>query len=362
MKILIAGFAKIKYMPYINFYLDNIDNDKNEIHVLYWNRDLKQEDIQNYDKIRLIEFKKRQDDDVNKIFKIFNFIKYKAFLEKTIDSEKYDFIIILHTFPGILMLNKLKKYANKYIFDYRDSTYEKKYFFKKIINKIIKYSKFTFVSSDGFRKFFQKKYEPKIFTTHNILIESLIDRNKYKTKIKKEKIRIAYWGIIRNENINKEIINKISHDNRFELHYYGREQQIALNLKEYAKKLNSNNVFFHGEYSPNDRYEFAKNSDIIHNIFCDDNMNLAMSNKYYDGIIFYLPQLCMSGSFMAKQVEKNKIGLSVNPYDNCFTDKIFNYYQNVISNNFYSFCDIELQKILDEYNKNVDIIKDVFNL
>ena len=44
MKILIIGFGKIKFMPYMNFYLDNIDKNANEVHLLYWNRDLREED------------------------------------------------------------------------------------------------------------------------------------------------------------------------------------------------------------------------------------------------------------------------------------------------------------------------------
>ena len=49
MKILLAGFAKIKYMPYVNFYLDNIDREKHEVHLVYWNRDLAEEDLSKYE-------------------------------------------------------------------------------------------------------------------------------------------------------------------------------------------------------------------------------------------------------------------------------------------------------------------------
>ena len=40
MKVLIMGFGKIKFMPYLNIYLENIDREKNDVHLLYWNRDL----------------------------------------------------------------------------------------------------------------------------------------------------------------------------------------------------------------------------------------------------------------------------------------------------------------------------------
>ncbi len=43
------------------------------------------------------------------------------------------------------------------------------------------------------------------------------------------------------------LLKKIGQDNKFELHYYGREQQIALNLKEYVKQSGIEKcVFFTG--------------------------------------------------------------------------------------------------------------------
>ena len=56
MKILIMGFSKIKYMPYINFYLGNIDVAANDVHLLYWNRDLMPEDTTVLKGVTLHEF------------------------------------------------------------------------------------------------------------------------------------------------------------------------------------------------------------------------------------------------------------------------------------------------------------------
>ena len=69
MKILLMGFAKIKYMPYMNFYLDNISKE-NDIHLVYWNRDCKKEDLSAYENLTLYEFSQKQNDDVSQIFKI----------------------------------------------------------------------------------------------------------------------------------------------------------------------------------------------------------------------------------------------------------------------------------------------------
>lgn len=359
MKILLLGFSKIKYMPYANFYLDNLDKAKHNIHLLYWNRDLKEEDTDQYQNYTLHEFKCYQEDQVSKVSKLKNFCKYRSYVLKLIKKEKFDFIIVLHTLPGVLIAKKLRKhYAGRYIFDYRDSTYEKFAPYKKIIANLVNYSYTTFVSSDGFRKFLPQS--EKLYISHNILTDSLKHREEKAEKdVGSDKIRIAFWGFIRHEALNREIIKKIAKDKRFELHYYGREQTTALNLKKYAQEIGAENVFFHGEYKPEDRYDFVKNTDIIHNVYYDDNMMLAMGNKYYDGIIFYLPQICMNGSFMGESVEKNGIGWQVNPYDEDFLEKIYVNYQNLHKDIFYNRCDGRLNEVIKEYHDGVAIIKEI---
>ncbi|NLW71089.1 MAG: hypothetical protein GX061_08430 [Eubacteriaceae bacterium] len=146
-----------------------------------------------------------------------------------------------------------------------------------------------------------------------------------------------------------EIIRKISADERFELHYYGREQQIAFNLKSYVKNNRVKNVFFHGEYRNEERYKFARKTDIIHNIYHDKNTMLAMGNKYYDGLLFYLPQLCMEGSYMGESCQKHDVGISLNPYKEGFTDRIYEYYKGIDTALFKSKCDEALSGVMEEY-------------
>lgn len=359
MKILIIGFAKVKYMPYINFYLENFLSEKNEVHVLYWNRDVQQEDLSQFKNVTFHEFKYYQDDDVSKTSKIKNFAKFRAFAKDVIKKGNYDFLCVMQTLTAVVIADILtKKFKNRYIFDYRDSTYEGFAPFKKIVAKIVKNSKVTFVSSDSFRKFLPSEESEKIITSHNILTESLNhreDRALYGTS--SEKIRVSFWGFIRHEEVNLQLIKQISKDNRFELHYYGREQQIALNLKKYVENNNISNVFFHGEYKPEDRYEFVKNTDLIHNIYYDSNMLLAMGNKYYDGIIFKLPQLCIDGSFMGQLCEETGTGLVCDIYAEDFTQRVFDYYKNLNATDFEDSCDKELRRVLKEYESGSELIK-----
>ena len=238
MKILIMGFTKPKYMPYMNFYLDNISRKGNDVHILYWNRDLKTEDLSTLSPYKLHEFRKYQEDEVPIYTKIGSFLKYRKFASRIIRKEGFDFIIVLHTLPGILVADSLKKYSGKFILDYRDSTYERFAPFKKIVGNLVKWSKTTFVSSDGFRNYLPESESGKIFTSHNILIDSLNHQHdKEQFGIISEKIRIAFWGFIRHKDVNIKLINHLANDSRFELHYYGREQQIAIELMAHVKVI-----------------------------------------------------------------------------------------------------------------------------
>ena len=217
--------------------------------------------------------------------------------------------------------------------------------FRKALGHLIKHSSITITSSDAFRKYFPKEYQDKVYTTHNILEDSLSHRDY--ERIPSSKLRISFWGQIRHEDINKAIIKDLANDNRFELHYYGREQNIAKALKEYVIQLNAKNV----------RYEFAKVTDVIHNIYYDNNTMLAMGNKYYDGLIFRIPQICMPGSYMGELSENNHVGKSISPYDSTFADQLYTYIKSINQEDFIYSANNALKKVLNDYELSVIAIK-----
>ncbi len=360
MKILIIGFAKIKYMPYLNLYLETIDREKNDVHVIYWSRD-NGDDRGLPSNVKGYDFGIRMNDEIPKYSKITKFLKFRRYTNRIIKKEKFDFIICLTTIPAIIIKQTLVgKYRNRYILDYRDSTYEKISVYKKLIGELVKCSKATVVSSDAYRRYLPGEESEKIFTAHNFLTDSINhSEDREACSVKSDVIRIAFWGFIRHEETNMEIIKRIASDKRFQLHYYGREQQIAQTLKNYVKNKKINNVFFHGEYKPEDRYEFMKNTDVIHNIYDNSNMRYAMSNKYYDGIIFKIPQVCMQGSYMGEIAEKSGVGIALDPLQKDFTDKIYDYLIALKKSEFKNNCGEELNRVIEENNKVYTEIKKI---
>lgn len=359
MRILIMGFTKLKYMPYLKFYTDVIDRTKNDIDVLVWNRDGK-EDISAEEGIKLIEFNRIQQDEVAKVKKITSFFTYRRFAKKLLKTENYDFIIVLHTLPAVLIKDVLtSEYKGKYILDYRDYTFEKIPIYKQWIAQLVNCSVATFVSSNAFRKYLPSV--DKIYASHNILLDSLNHRD-VKQSWNARCVRIRYWGLIRYADTQIELIRRIGNDPRFEMHFHGREQGECKRIVEYCQENAVSNVYFHGEYIPEERYQFAAETDLIQNVQDFDSITEnAVSNKFYDGAVFYVPQICSDKSYMGKCLEKYSIGLSCNVYDDDIADKLYDYCTNIDVEEFKEKCDTFMKEILKEYESGIGFIKRTLN-
>lgn len=358
MKICVIGFTKLKYMPYMQFYLQNISVRSNEIHILYWNRDCKEENLNPFRDYTLHEFIQEQRDDVPKLKKLASFRRYRFFAKGLLKAEKFDFIIILHTLPGLLLFDEACGwYKYRYILDYRDYTYESNKIYRGAIDKLVRYSRNTYVSSDAFRKYLPKM--EKVITSHNIIPDSLKHRQYGQHTL--EPVRVCYWGLIRYEDTHIKLIRKICNDKRFEFHFYGREQSECECIRAYCEKNNVCNVFFHGEYLPDERYEFAKHTDLIQNVQDFDRITEnAVSNKFYDGALFYIPQICSDQSYMGKCAERYGIGLACNVDTENIAEVIYTYLKELDWKQFVKNCDAFVNQVMMEYETGVDKLHELF--
>ena len=358
MKILFAGMAKLKYMPYIRFYLNQIDCKEHEVHISYWDRDGK-EDCEIDENISLHCFRCDMNDGDSLKKKMPRFLKYRKHLIRVIKKTKPDLLIVHYQTTGVIIYDYLtRKYKGNFILDYRDVTYERISFFKKMVAKLVDSSYATFISSNGFRPFLPKS--EKIYISHNINKEELFNRaiNLPKKNVS-DKIRISFWGLIRHLAINKAIIEKIGNDDRFELHYYGRADGEMLTLLNNSVEKYSN-VWYHGEYLANQRVDFAKNTDILHNIYDngDKTAPIAMGNKFYDGLLFGVPQLCMRDSLMGTLCMQYQIGWACNPFDDDFADQLYNYYNALDRKVFQEASNKFLQDIMSDIRWGEKIVDD----
>lgn len=362
MRILIIGFAKIKYMPYLNLYLDNIDREKNDVELLYWDRDSSPDKALPED-IKAHRFFEELSDEVPKVVKIKSFLHFRSYAKSVIKTGNYDFVIVLTTAPAVLLNNILiGKFRNKFIFDYRDYTLEKLSIYKKCVKLLVENSYLTVISSEKHKQFLP--ISPKIQLVHNFTGDSLNHRDIKKSfsKDRNAPIRFSYWGVIRNKETNLLVIKQLANDPRFDICFYGRKQKTAESLEQFCKDNSIENVRFAGEYIEKDRYEFVKDTDLLYNLYsADGTAGMAMGNKYYDGIIFYLPQICSKGSFMGERVEQYGIGLAVDPASQTFADDLYEYFYSINEIDFRENCDRALDEIKKEYDIVVRKINSLFN-
>lgn len=363
MKVLLLGFAKISYMPYMNFYLDLLSDKENiQLDLVYWDRDgLQDSDVPQEIK-NAYKFEAHLEEELPFRKKLKFFAKYRSFALKVLKSNSYDKIIVLHTTPGLTILDYLcRYYKGKYILDFRDVSHENISFYRRLVGKLTHNSSVTFVSSDAFRKYLPE--DKQIYTIHNYLEESLSKRDIRSGQAReRDCIRVCFWGLIRQVTPNQRLMDALGNDCRFELHYFGRMQQDGRNMENYAIEKGYHNVFFHGQYKPSERYSFAENTDLLHNVYdLDKTMKNAMANKYYDGIIFRIPQICTKGSHMGDMVEEREVGLSIDLNDVALADRIWDYYNSISWQSFSIKCDDALKLVLDEQriakDKLLEVIK-----
>lgn len=361
MKILFLTMAKLRYIPYVNFYLDQIDKEKNEIHIIYWDRD-GEPDISLDNRYKLYCYRDDLVDSIPLKNKLPHLYGYRKFAQKVIKILKPDFLVVHYSTTAVLLLDSLiLKYRKRYIFDFRDITYEKYAFFRTLVALIQKGAVATFSSSEGFIKYLPIKKD--VYNSHNVEMNEYVPKTVYVfPKEIKDRIRIGYWGLIRAYTPNRAIIEKLGDDPRFELHYYGRAQGKMLELMEWGMDTYKN-VFYHGVYSPEERFGFARNTDLINNVFEADQktMSLAMSNKFYDGIAFCIPQICTKESVMGKRVEDVGIGMAVDPMTDSLGNDLYYYYNGIKAEQFMQNCKAEKERIDHEMEEAKAIIARFLN-
>ena len=81
MKVLVIGFTKIAYMPYMNFYIDQLIKSNCDVSLVYWDRDSKS-DIEMPTGIKAYCFKENMLDSEPIIKKTPYFIRYRNYAKK----------------------------------------------------------------------------------------------------------------------------------------------------------------------------------------------------------------------------------------------------------------------------------------
>lgn len=333
----------INVCPYLDKYVDALNRLNEEYEIIIWDRRYKEGKKYKYPCRHI--YKKQAKESVRPYFKLKDFHDYFNYVKKIIKQEKYDKLIVLSTLSGIYLYSTLKKYyRDKFIFDYRDASYEFIEWYKKRVRNIVDISAFTCISSPGFKNIIGD--DESYVISHNFKYNDLINRPMSAAKNKNPPIRIGYIGILRNSLYMKTLINIFKNDERFILKIHGGGENFE-ELSEYAKEYN--NIVLTGYFNEKVKEELISNIDILcynyPNSFINDN---ALANKYYDAVIFKKPLLGNSATFSGRLVAENNLGISLVYSDEMYKDKLYEYYKDFDSSAFSQNAENMLNRILEE--------------
>ena len=271
---------------------------------------------------------------------------YRRFVKLVVKKRGYDRLIILTTQTALLISDVLlKKYRGKYIFDYRDKSYEYIKPYSMLVNALIAASMETVISSEWFADNLTDK--KKYILAHNLQKEFLSYRKSECVKKNDgEKLIAGYIGALRSYEYHKWLIDCFKNDKRFDFHIYGCGDDVE-RLKEYSKRLD--NIFIHGAYLESEKYDIMESFDIMCYNYPYSYVNDgAVANKYYDSLIMKKPMFVNSKTVLGRFIAENQMGVAVeeNKFDIC--DKIYAWYIKFDPAEFVRTCDMYLDKYIEE--------------
>ncbi|MEY8446050.1 hypothetical protein [Enterococcus ratti] len=321
MKTGVIFIGDIIFCPFMKLYTDILEAHSEDYDILFWKRT---NEKANYpDNYLFYEHTSKL--NKNKLLKIPDFFRYQQWLKKTVKEKKYDKLIILTTVPGLLLSKELiTKYQGKYIYDIRDYTYENFSFYKNLENKVIDNSYFTCISSLGFKNFLpQNDY----ILAHNMQMEELANQSNF-IKKKEAPLNLVWIGAVRYYDQQIDIIDNLKNSKKINLIYHGIGEDYE-RLMDYVSKNQIHNVKFTGKYVNKEKSKLLKDADLLLNAYKLANQHKVkhlISNKYYDGLIYGIPQLVENDSYKQEEVEKRNLGVTVDPKDPQLEEKLLDYY------------------------------------
>ena len=349
-------FQNMRYAPFLKMYekllseLDNVEYD-----VIYYERDRNLGEIKDRHHIA-VPWCGRGSLAAPKYEKLVNFLLYRRNAKKILKQKKYDFIIVLTSFPAVLLGDYLcKNYAGKFVVDIRDYTQERFKLYFKLEERAFSKAAMCVISSPGFVNFLPTI---KYYNCHNIDANVRNIEKPMFEKASGRRIIISYIGSISYETQCKQLINLVVDDDRFEFHFYGNEAN-GTEISDYVVSLDNPRIKMKGPFLPVEKAGIYANSDLIFNCYGNDRMlvKYAISNKYYDGAIFRKPLLVSPNTSMAECSREFAYALDLENVNDL--DKLFQWYQSIDENSYLEFAEQLLNKAMEENNIFVSRIKNI---
>lgn len=348
MKVGIFLFQNMRYAPFLLMYRNLFDSyPEVSYDIIYFNRDksLKEiEDSHHY----AIPWKGKGTLSASFSEKIISFFSYKSKAKKILKEKKYDYLIILTTFPAVLLSGYLsRRYKNKYIVDIRDYTYDNFFVYRFFERKAFNNAGLRIISSPGFTNFLPSN---NYLLCHNMNDNASDSYLNYSfSPAHNRRIVISYIGTISYKQQCKELIHLVNNDTRFEFHFYGNEANGS-EITNYVQSLNSDRIKFMGEFVPSDKPQIYAKSDLVFNCYGNDSalVKYAISNKFYDSALYKKPLLVSPGTSLASISRNFAYPLDLGKINDL--NPLYEWYHSIDSDLYNEFSNSVIQHSIQDNN------------
>lgn len=316
MKVALVLPGSLWYAPYVRIYTRILDNEKIDYSIISWNRE-------GDDKTEGFQYDVRCNNGHGSA----GFAAYKGyikFIKETIKEKEFNRIIVFGPqMTCLLSTYLLLHFRHRYMIDYRDLSIEQKPGFKQVFALMLKFSCANVISSPGFKRYLPKS---KYYISHNFdedavreALENGCQDPSFRTQ---NGIDVLTIGAIRDFSSNIEVTKALANQDGFSLRFVGRGAGTVERIKEYCSEVNAANVSFVGAYNKPEEAGFVKECTFM-NIFYPRFIthDTALSNRFYNSLIYRKPMLVTKGTIQGDYAEKNNIGVAVEDCQN-LTDNL----------------------------------------
>lgn len=336
--------ANIKYAPYVQYYISELEKNNVTYEVISWDRLGLDETV-----THSYTFK-TQDGKRQKV--LLGYFGFANFAKKIIKKRKYNKLIIFTVGAAFFMRSILNgKYKKKFIFDIRDDSP----IVRKLPSAVDKlcYNAYKVVSSsENFKKW--------------IAVEPIIGHNADKTMIDEhyndpclnkvsDKHSIIFAGMLIEGEINIELVRQFANSPNVSFGFVGKENDSKRRLASICEEEKIENVFYQGVYDKKDIVDiYRNNADYVNIVRHKSEVNRnAVPNKLYDAIISGKPVLVLRhNEAIVRYVEKYNLGVVIDEVEKeHISAKIKEYDAQVLSQDGFAFC---RKRFLDHVLAEID--------
>lgn len=311
---------------------------KYEVKFCAWNRgNIEFEDKENY-------IYSSNEGYGKKIKKLLGMKNYLNFIKQTINN--YNPEIVIASQWDMLLLTILSDFKGKIIYENLDlPTSSNKVILKTLLllEKVMLKKIAGIIYASRFFIPLYSKYKIKKLLLENYPLRE-IDEKEFEIE-KKKKLRISFIGGLRYFETMKNLLIASQDKENIEIYLIGKGPEND-RFKNFINENRLKNIFIIDSYKYEEIKKLYLNTDFVWAVYPnrDYNVKFAISNKFFESILFEKPCFFAKNTLLGDFVEQNQIGITVDPYNvEEIKNKIEKLNENII---------LDLQKNIKKYKDN----------